>query len=276
MNLKAFAQRASTAFFISAAFVITYLIGIPIYLALQGAGVENVWVNNFVLRFGPALAGIATIALLRGSEGLRDLFRRCVHWRIPPMYFLTAILIQPAVLLATLVIRGHWADVQSLDPAAAIGAFAAYLLLTVLVGAGFGEEIGWRGFLQPQLSQSRSPLAGSLLLGITWFAWHVPAYLLDPGNESSDPILPFLAIIFPFSIVHAWAYFRSKGSILLPAVLHGAIDASWYTLEDVLPQVTGTPGFQPAFDWTIAVFWYVIATVILLKWGLNLGRQESQ
>jgi hypothetical protein len=155
-----------------------------------------------------------------------------------------------------------------------IGVFAVQLVLAVLAGPGFGEEIGWRGFLLPELCKRHPPLVASLWVGAAWLAWHIPAYLLS-DQEAADPFLPFAFIIFPFSIVFTWAYFRSNQSILLVAILHGAIDAAWYTLEALLPALILAPGFQPAFDWTLAVFWSVLAGLILLKTRGQLGKEPS-
>jgi membrane protease YdiL (CAAX protease family) len=137
-----------------------------------------------------------------------------------------------------------------------------------------GEEIGWRGFLLPQLSRRHSPLIASLVVAVAWFAWHLPAYALF-GKGRSDPILPFAAILIPFSLVLAWTYFRSGESLLLPVLLHGSINASFYSMVDLLPAVTDSPSFEPAFDWTVASCWYLIGAVVLAFFGSSLGRARG-
>lgn len=157
---------------------------------------------------------------------------------------------------------------------AALGVFAVQLLLGVFLGGGLGEELGWRGFLLPRLCERHSPLMASLLVAVAWFVWHIPAYVLADKGES-DPVLPFAVILVPFSIILTWAYFRSRESLVLPVLVHGAINASFYTMVDLLPGVTGAAGFQPGFDWIVAGIWCVLAGIVLVRSGPGLGREVS-
>jgi membrane protease YdiL (CAAX protease family) len=269
-------RRFPVSCFLLATVVITYVLGVEAYLALKefqaSLGIDLPGVNDLMMKFGPTLGGILTIGLFAGRKGLGDLFRRCVRWQFPPLLYVGAILIQPAVLLAVLLARGYGAEARNVSLGAVIGAFASQLLLSVFLGGGLGEELGWRGFMLPRLCERYSPLVASLLVGIAWFAWHIPAYVLANKGES-DPVLPFAVIAFPFSIILTWAYFRSKESLLPPILLHGAINASFYAMEDLLPGVTGAAGFQPGFDWTVAAIWCVIAGLIIAKYGPGLGRE---
>jgi membrane protease YdiL (CAAX protease family) len=269
-------RRFPLTFFLLATVVITYVLGIAAYLSLKGIqtslGTDFPGVNDLVMKFGPSLGGILTIGLLAGRKGLGELFRRCTRWRFHPLLYVGAILIQPAILLAVLLSRGYEAEARSVSPGTAIGVFAGQLLLGVFLGGGLGEELGWRGFMLPRLCERYSPLMASLLVAIAWFAWHIPAYVLADKGES-DPVLPFAVIVFSFSIVLTWAYFRSQEGLLLPVLLHGAINASFYAMEELLPGVTGAPGFQPGFDWAVAAVWCVLAGIVVVKWGPDLGRE---
>lgn len=42
---------------------------------------------------------------------------------------------------------------------------------------GFGEEIGWRGYLLPNLLDTHRPLPALLRVGFIWAAWHLPLLL---------------------------------------------------------------------------------------------------
>lgn len=270
-----FVKKFPVTFFLFATLLITYVLGIAIYLALEALGVSSAWINNFVLRFGPTLAGILTIAFLSGRAGLRDLWQRCLRWRFSPWLYLFAILVQPIILLAVLFLRGFGVDVQSVNPLTAVGVFISQLLLTVFIGAGLGEELGWRGFLLPELVKRYSPFVASLFVGMAWFAWHIPAYLINSDRAASDPILPFAVIIMALSIVLTFGYYASKESLLLPILLHGSFDAAWETMTIVLPGVVDRPGFQPAFDWTLAVFWSLLALVVVIRWGIHPGKESA-
>jgi membrane protease YdiL (CAAX protease family) len=63
---------------------------------------------------------------------------------------------------------------------------------TVLVGPllgllmGFGEEYGWRGYLQSELIKI-GKRRGVLLLGLIWGAWHYPVIWMG-HNYPGQPL----------------------------------------------------------------------------------------
>ena len=95
-----------------------------------------------------------------------------------------------------------------------------------------GEEIGWRGFLYPQLKAKFGRKKAMVLHGLIWGAWHFPLIWLI-GYEYGFgyfgfPVIGmilFAVITAGWGILHSWIYEKS-GSIWLPAILHGAINAA--------------------------------------------------
>lgn len=57
-----------------------------------------------------------------------------------------------------------------------------------------GEELGWRGFLQPVLANRHGPLRAALIVGALWSVWHI--------NQLADPIryLSFLMFCLAISV----------------------------------------------------------------------------
>ena len=101
-----------------------------------------------------------------------------------------------------------------------------------------GEEIGWRGFLYPQLKARFGREKGRLLGGVIWGAWHWPLiYLIgyeygaaagNPAGYAAFPVsgmLLFCVITSGLGILHDWLYEKS-GSIWVPSLLHGAFNAA--------------------------------------------------
>lgn len=118
----------------------------------------------------------------------------------------------------------------------AIGAITYAPLINVFTA--LGEEIGWRGFLYPQLKAGFGRRKGWLLGGAVWGAWHWPLIWLigyeygaaagNPRGYAGFPVvgmLLFCVVAAGWGILHDWLYEKS-GSIWLPAVLHGAINAA--------------------------------------------------
>jgi len=88
----------------------------------------------------------------------------------------------------------------------------------------FGEEYGWRGYLQTELFKL-GRVRGVLLVGVIWGVWHWPLILMGfsyPGH----PLLGMVLTVFfttGLAIVLGYAVLRS-GSILLAAYLHALND----------------------------------------------------
>jgi membrane protease YdiL (CAAX protease family) len=272
-------KRYPVPFFLAATIAFTYAAGVGAFLIARKiqlwTGIELGWAGELVLKFGPSLAGILTIAITAGLRGVRDLLRRCVQWRGPISLYVAAIFLQPVILLLVLVLRGYGPQLQTVTIEAAIGAFAIQLLLNVFLGGGLSEELGWRGFMLPRLCNRYSPLVASVLVAVAWFAWHVPGYILF-NKAASDPVLPFAVILLPFSIILTWVYLRSNQGLVLPILLHGSINASFYAMEELLPGVTNASDFQPAFDWWLAGIWCLLAFLVLAKWRSVFGRTQKR
>jgi len=124
---------------------------------------------------------------------------------------------------------------------------AAYLALQATVGMVFssltalGEEIGWRGFLVPELARAM-PLSGvSLVSGVVWASWHVPILLFADYHGATPgwySLLCFSVLVLGASFVMAWLRLRS-GSVW-PAVVFHASHNLW--IQTVLDPFTADTG----------------------------------
>ncbi len=93
-----------------------------------------------------------------------------------------------------------------------------------------GEELGWRGFLYPELRKKYTPMQASLLVGLIWGIWHTPVNMAGHNYGVLYPTWPFGGIIamclfcFSLAILLSWVYAKS-GSIWTASILHGAVNA---------------------------------------------------
>ena len=199
-----------------------------------------------IYMFGPAIANILTRLLTK--EGKRDLFiqpnfnnrgwlKYLAAWLLPGILTIAGIvvffLIFPEYYDAEFTMLreqiSQTGSVNNLNPWFIVAAqtFQA-LLLSPLLNAipTFGEEFGWRGYLQPKLM----PLGGRkavLLTGVIWGIWHWPIILMG-HNYGSDyfgaPFLGPLAMVWftvSLSIIYGWITIKVDN--FWPAVIaHGA------------------------------------------------------
>lgn len=87
---------------------------------------------------------------------------------------------------------------------------------------GFGEEIGWRGFLLPTLQRRYGAKRAAFIVAGLWAFWHLPFFFLIASYRGSGPFMfvGFLIAIASGSVVLTWLYYGSGQSILAVAVWH--------------------------------------------------------
>ena len=120
---------------------------------------------------------------------------------------------------------------------------AVYTLLFGTIGflrsgliSALGEELGWRGFLFPELERMTSFTTASLIGGIMWALYHLPLILFS-DYHSSTPIA-FQVVMFFISataltFVHNW--FRARSGSVWPAVvLHASHNIFFLNVYDPL------------------------------------------
>lgn len=109
---------------------------------------------------------------------------------------------------------------------AAVGSlpFAGFLLLQ-LIGAG-GEEIGWRGLMQPILESRMTRFAAISATGATWALWHVQAFMAGPVTAAC-----FFVSAMAFAIVLGYLGNGSFGQRVLTASIgHWLFNIACYLL----------------------------------------------
>jgi uncharacterized protein len=92
--------------------------------------------------------------------------------------------------------------------------------------AGFGEELGWRGFLQREL-QPIGFWGSSALIGFIWGVWHLPLILM--GHNYPEYPVPgaflWTANCVFLGMVISYVRVRAK-SVIAAAVMHGTYNAT--------------------------------------------------
>jgi membrane protease YdiL (CAAX protease family) len=85
--------------------------------------------------------------------------------------------------------------------------------------AFWGEEFGWRSYLQ--LRVGRSPIQAAVITGIIWSVWHYPLVFTD-YTDYSNPFLGIVTwtlLIIAQAIILAWLFLRS-GTVWVPCLAH--------------------------------------------------------
>ena len=122
--------------------------------------------------------------------------------------------------------------------------------ITVNAVAGFGEELGWRGFLQNELGYLGFWKSSALIGGI-WGIWHAPL-ILQGHNYPQHPVVGvFMMIVFCLLLGPVFSLIRLKAkSVIAAAIIHGSLNATAGLAimlvqggNDLLIGITGLAGF---------------------------------
>lgn len=187
-----------------------------------------------VLMWIPALAAFAAAGWRRKHEEekgtLLGFFRGCSLRRCKVKYILLGILLPLVYLLIPYLI--YWklypenfaysgvalsTVLKDLAPMGIIGIFANLLTAS-------GEEIGWRGFMVPELYRKYGLNKTLLFSSLIWCAWHLPLLIFGDYMEGT-PLLyqipAFILCIFPVGVMAGLLAIKT-GSMWPAAFLHAA------------------------------------------------------
>jgi len=181
-SLAIFLKQHAVIVYFVLAYALSWAVEIPLAASAQG------WLQtpippalHYLASFGPLLAALIITAATEGSQGIRQLLAGLWKWRVGLGWVLFATL-SPVALFALAAIVGYatngtWPDLALLgevDYLPYLGIMGAFLLW--LLTFGIGEEVGWRGYALPRLQQKHSALTATLMLGVVWAFWHLPAF----------------------------------------------------------------------------------------------------
>jgi membrane protease YdiL (CAAX protease family) len=129
-----------------------------------------------------------------------------------------------------------------------------------------GEELGWRGYAQPQLEKSYLPLIAALILGVLWGLWHLPNFFVPGLPHYGVPLLAFVLYTTGLSVLAAWLLKYTRGSVLIATLFHGSTNAFGFL----------TPGLEiTARWWLIGAVYSGAALVVVAIYGVRLYRSRS-
>ncbi len=90
---------------------------------------------------------------------------------------------------------------------------------------GFGEELGWRGFLLKELA-FMGFWKSSALIGFIWGIWHAPLILLGLNYPQNPQLGVLLMAVWTILMAPLFSYIRIKSrSVIAASIFHGTINA---------------------------------------------------
>lgn len=216
------------------------------------------WPTHLIGLAGPALAAIITTRWCGRRSDLVLLLRRCLAWRVPTIAWVA---VAAAVLLALTasIVADRPSDSLSYSGAPRLGIAT---VLFVLVLNGFGEELGWRGFMVTRLRTARSLRDTSVIVWLVWGCWHLPLFWIVADFRDFGVVVTagWVVGLFFGSVFLAWLVGTARGSVLVVACWHTAYNFA---------TATGAGAGGVAAVATMAV---VLATVWVMRSGVGAAE----
>jgi membrane protease YdiL (CAAX protease family) len=160
-------------------------------------------------------------------------------------------------------------------------AIALYLLLAGTTGVirgcatALGEEIGWRGFLVPELARRTNFTATALISGCIWAMWHYPILIFadyNAGTPTWYSLTCFTVMVVELGFVFAWMRLKS-GSLWTGALLHASHNLFIQAFFDPITADTGRTKYVTGeFGAALAVTLLVLAVYFWTRRGEVEGR----
>ena len=234
--------------------------------------------STAMVSFGPIIAAVLVTAVAGGRGQLVTLLAAVGRWRVPwsrYMIVLAGPFLIVAAAAAAAVVLGVESSASVTDGFgwSAWSTVPLLLITTALLGGPLFEEVGWRGYLLPQLQQRRTALAATATVALVWAGWHLPLLISDPTGQR--PPLPFLVWILAQAVLLSWIINISSGSVLMAILFHTTANVSGRML---LEPYLGQDGFVTVW-WLLAAAYGLTAALVLCRTrgrlGLAAPRQET-
>ena len=230
---------------------------------------------------GLTILGLVVLIVLRAVSG-REAFARAglaggkaVHWLLFAVGFVLFYGLQTAlntvfrmgepvdiVQLMAQLAPAQMEQVEAMTPLVFLlvtGVQAVLLAPFTALLLGFGEECGWRGYLQGELARM-GRVKGILLLGVIWGLWHAPVIAMGHNYPGYPVAGVFLMIGYTVALGFVLGYAVLKsGSVLLAAFLHALNNQVVGFLSIMVYRPT-----DPVFSFGVGLYGIAVSAVIVL------------
>lgn len=263
--MKKFIQANPIVWFIIITFLFSW--GLWLLMILSNKGLLPFhFPTNFLGSFGPAVGAITIIWITKGKSDLKKLLKSLFQWKSSIKTYIFAlfiiVLIYGLSIFFTYLINPSVIEFHKLPNVAEL---LIYFFIVLIFGGPLGEEIGWRGFLQPQLQKKYNPFITTIIIAVIWLIWHFPLFWLEGAAQAGESILLFGISVFIMTFLFTWLYIQSNGSLLLAILFHTSINfISGIIIPSILPTIEKSKIFNQ-----ISILVMVLITVLFVLRSLK-------
>lgn len=258
------------AVYLVLAFTIAWIpLAIQWAVGLRGPGDEAAFFDYVVFllitlptSFGPAI-GAFVVRKWVTREGFVDAglsLKLLKEWK----YYLFSLIYPYFVVVgATTLAMITSAAQPDISKLTVVSLLQVTLIAVISAPIVWGEEFGWRGFLQVRLFADQ-PVKAAIATGLIWAVWHYPMILMGflfSGNPLGLLLYPINMCIT--SVIYGWLFLRS-GSIWTVSLAHAAGNTM---INPLLASLL------PDLEWPVVWAVYRLTMLAILSAWIVLGGQ---
>jgi len=264
-------------------------IPIEVYYYLQNPSIFSsaanlpppVLILAFIGIFGPTFSALIMAGVQGGRSGIRKLLSGWKIWRVGIRWYVVIPIILVTTTLAAIELYIGFFTVSYQINMSLWYMFFLDFLTSGFMGGPIAEETGWRGYALPRMMKTQSALNSSLILGVMWALWHLPG-LLVPGFVVPVPLEPlvfvnFLLDVISLSILMAWLFNNTQGSVLIAFLFHAAHNSIGATL---MLSIFNFGDFVTAYlvtHWfVVGLQWVLVILLIVFFGSTHLSRKPEE
>lgn len=186
----------------------------------------------------PSITALFIVWLTERRAGVRSTLGKFKLWRVPIRWYCLVIFLPVVSYGAAVLMHLH----PEVSLRGGLLALPIALLLALPFGP-LGEELGWRGFLLPQLLRRHGVVVSTLIVATLWTVWHAASFTFPgaaiPSYFAVGPwsVFLFFANLVIESFAFTYVYLKTKGSLVFAVLLHMAFNASPNTIQGLFPSL---------------------------------------
>ncbi len=171
-----------------------------------------------ICAWSPTIVLLAMFRRLRPGVSIRRFFAECFSGKIRLSLALLCIAVTAGVFLISAALTSFFAPVKF-----QVSMSIPLSVILSLLSGPTGEELGWRGYLRPEMERRFGFLGGNILVGIIWAFWHTVLWFVD--NDFSSGLALTVYIISNVAVMTALnlimvAILRKENNLFYAVLIH--------------------------------------------------------
>jgi uncharacterized protein len=229
--MKAFIKKYTAL----AYFILVFAFAWTVWLAAGFFAPRSFLGATLVGAWSPTLIALLIIRVKGGGQALRLFLKGLFKFRVGWYWWLIVVFSIPVIALLSIGIYhlmggnvpriSYPVGIPEKTPVVIV--VLGLFISGIFFGGPLAEDVGWRGFIVPELHKTMHALKAALLVGIIWVVWHLPFFWFKEGAQVVGFLpLPWFAILtMAWAVLFAWVYFNTK-SLLMPVLYHSSINTT--------------------------------------------------